>query len=28
VSNEFEVSDRHGRKLADEQIAAVVKALR
>ena len=28
VRNEFEVSDRHGRKLADEQIAAVVKALR
>lgn len=28
VRNEFEVSDRHGRKLADDQIAAVVKALR
>jgi len=28
VRNEFEVSDRHGRKLDDEQIAAVVKALR
>ena len=28
VRNEFEVSDRHGRKLAEDQIAAVVKALR
>lgn len=28
VHNEFEVSDRHGRKLGDEQIAEIVKALR
>ena len=28
VRNEFEVSDRHGRKLADDQVAAVIKALR
>ena len=28
VRNEFEISDRHGRKLADDQVAAVIKALR
>ena len=28
VHNEFEVSDRHGRKLADAQIPEIVKALR
>ena len=28
VHNEFEVSDRHGRKLTDAQIAEIVKALR